>query len=99
MSWPDRIKMGLERPKDWDIGKRWDFCAMRKQIYEAQMDSAIICQAMRAADYNGLNAEDRYTLLAYEALIALETYWKMASDAVSLNPMPPFLKPADVKSR
>lgn len=91
MSFMDPITMGLERPKDWDNAKMFDFREMRKAIHEARRDSSIIRQAMMVADYNGLSAEDRYTLLAYEALVALETYWKMALNASALNPMPPIL--------
>ena len=86
-----QIQVGLERPKDWDNAKMFDFNEMRKAIFAARRDSALIHQCLMTADYNGLSAEDRYTLMAYEALIALETYWKMANEILMKNPMPPIL--------
>ena len=70
------IKIGIERPEGQQPGDARDMNALRREIAKAMRDSALVRNVMYAADYEGLNAEDRYTLLAYEALVALETNWK-----------------------
>lgn len=85
------IKMGIERPEGQQLCAPPDMNAMRREIQQAMGDSTLVRNVMYAADYEGLNAEDRYTLLAYEALIALETYWKQVIRARMLDPMPPMI--------
>ena len=50
---------------------------MRRVIFEQVRDSALIHNVMLAADYRGLSGEDRYTTLAYQALIALEQQYRV----------------------
>jgi len=61
---------------------------MRKAIYEGERESAIIHNTMYAADINGMSAEDRYTMLAYHALIALETHFQAHLRYAELMPNP-----------
>ncbi len=59
---------------------------MRKAIYEGERDSAVIHNAMYAADINGMSAEDRYVMLAYHALLALETHFQAHLRLTTLLP-------------
>ncbi len=91
MSRLDHIKIGIERPAGVQPGDLQDMNSLRRQIHEAMRDSALVRNVMYAADYGGLNAEDRYTLLAYEALVALETNWKQVIRIRMCDPMPPMI--------
>ena len=42
---------------------------MRAEIFRFQYHDPIVRAVMDTADYKGLNAEDRYTMLAYYALM------------------------------
>jgi hypothetical protein len=86
----NHIRMGIE-PKEPKPGEIVDCNAMRRAIDEAKHESALVGQAMISADYNGMSGEDRYTMLAYHALVALETYWKQALKSSMLNPNPPWI--------
>lgn len=83
------IKIGIERPEGRQSGDIWDMDEARREIAKAMRDSALIRSVMQAADHAGLSGEDRYTLLAYEALVALETNWKEVMRIRMLDPMPP----------
>jgi hypothetical protein len=85
------IKIGIERPEGQQPGDPRDMKRLRQEIHHAMRDSALVRNVMYAADYEGLNAEDRYTLLAYEALVALETNWKQVIRARMLEPSPPII--------
>jgi hypothetical protein len=93
-----RIQVGLRRPPD-----RPDYfietCEqMRQAIYEQSRDSALIKNLMIQADIRGLSGEDRYTCIAYHALIQLEHHFQRVLSLTSLMPMPPsFLKEPDGK--
>jgi hypothetical protein len=41
---------------------------MRAEIFRLSYNDNLVRSVMQMADYNGLNAEDRYTILAYNAL-------------------------------
>lgn len=85
------IKIGIERPDGQQPGDPRDMNRLRREIQQAMRDSALVRNVMYAADYEGLNAEDRYTLLAYEALVALETNWKQVIRGRMLDNHPPFI--------
>jgi hypothetical protein len=89
MSFP-QIRMGID-PKEPENAFIVDCSEMRRRIFEASHESALVRQAMNAADYNGMNAEDRYTLLAYHSLVALETYYKRCLEMTRLYPMQPMV--------
>ena len=44
---------------------------MRSEIARLRLGNAIVHNAMTAADFAGFSGEDRYTFLAYHALVAL----------------------------
>lgn len=85
------IKIGIERPDGQLPDNPLDMKRLRQEIHKAMRDSALIRNIMYAADYEGLNAEDRYTLLAYEALVALETNWKQVIRTRMCDPIPPII--------
>jgi len=88
------IKLGLEPIKDNDVPT---FDQMREAIYQGSRDSHLIRGSLDAARYRGLSGEDTYVLLAYQALIHLESVHKRLMRMVSLTPMPPILmKESDV---
>lgn len=82
MSYFDQIKIGIDKPDDF--AELPSFDQMRAAIYKAQYDSVLIRQSMMQADVRGLSGEDRYTLLAYRALIAAESYAKLAFKYASM---------------
>ena len=65
---------------------------MRKAIYEGERDSAVIHNAMYAADINGMSAEDRYVMLAYHALITLEKQFQQVLRFTDLMPNVPHIE-------
>jgi hypothetical protein len=86
MSFPN-IRIGIEQPKGHDnvIFKPDE---MRARIYEASYESHLIRNVMTAADHAGMSAEDRYTMLAYHALVALETYYQQVLKFTMRYPNP-----------
>lgn len=87
----DDMKMGLPKPTDDSSRGLTDFNVMRQEITHGARDSALIQNCLRQAEYAGLSGEDKYTLLAYQALIALEVYWKQALTVSALSPIPPMI--------
>lgn len=77
MSFGD-MKMGLKRPETLDeqLAIQADVSAMRKAITFGQRDSALINRCLRVAEHNGLSGEEMYVLLAYNALLQLEDFWR-----------------------
>lgn len=61
---------------------------MRQAIHKASHESSLVRHTMYFADMRGLNGEDRYTALAYQALVALETYYQQYSELLRLLPVP-----------
>lgn len=98
MSWDDNeIHVGLQEPKLGGYFQPLDFNRMRKEIIEGQRDSALIRSCMTLADIEGLSGEDRYTYLAWHALIGFERQWQQLRQFWALHPMPPIvMKAADV---
>jgi hypothetical protein len=89
MKFPEsRITLGIPDPKD----KEYISCEeMRRRIWDASHDSHLIRNALWAADAQGKNGEDRYTMLAYQALIQLEIFWRRTLDMSALMPSPSFV--------
>jgi hypothetical protein len=93
LSW-ERIRIGIE-PKELAKDELPpNPTEMRQAIFEAMHESALVRNVMYSADYQGLSAEDRYTSLAYHALVALETYYKKALQHAMLYPNPNFIMKA-----
>jgi hypothetical protein len=87
MSKPDYDShVGLKAPPLGGYFQPLDFTKMRKEIFEAQRDSALIRACMQLADIEGLSGEDRYTYLAYRALIGFERQWQQLRQMWSLMP-------------
>ena len=87
-------KQGIE--PHGDFTKPPTFDEMRAAINKGQRDSALIAQALRTAEHLGLSGEDKYVLLAYQALIQLEATHKRLMQCVNLMPvMPKFEIPGD----
>ena len=86
-----RIRIGIEPKKLAADALPPNPTEMRQAIFEAMHESALVKNVMYSADYQGLSAEDRYTALAYHALVALETYYKQALQHAMLYPNPSFI--------
>jgi hypothetical protein len=86
------MRMGLQAKQPDPAAKDWkplSFDDMRQAISEGSRDSALINQCLRQAEYMGLSGEDKYVMLAYQALVMLEEYWKRCNQFVALSPNPP----------
>lgn len=77
---------------------------MRAEIHRLSRErsSVTVRSVMDCADFNGLSAEDRYTMLAYHALRDLARYQKVALEQLALTPTTHFIVattpgPADSK--
>lgn len=94
--WDDPIRVGLpELPFAESlveiINSVPNLNRMRKAIWEGQRDSALIRNAMTAAEINGFSGEDKYTYLAYHALVMAEKQHRELRKTWGLFPMPPFI--------
>lgn len=83
----EHIQMGLPSTKE-PITSIND---MRAAIERGSQDSSLIRNALDMARYQGLSGEDKYVILAYHALLALEAYWKQALNISRLSPIPPMI--------
>lgn len=63
---------------------------MRAEIMRLSWNNRnpLVRQVMDAADYNGLSAEDRYTLLAYHALKEMTRLQRLVHEHVLITPFP-----------
>lgn len=97
------IQLGLVEPEQpeqpGDINEQATINGMREAIFKGSFESALIRQCLQSADIAGLNGEDRYTLLAYRALITLERYYKMHMKLINCNPTSPYLLKTEDKAR
>lgn len=100
MSWDDDgIHVGLQEPKLGRYFQPLDFNRMRKEIAEGQRHSALIRSCMNLADIEGLNGEDRYTYLAWHALLGFERQWQQLRQFWALHQNPLMVvKATDVAS-
>lgn len=64
---------------------------MRAAIYRGSLASALIRSMLMQADIRGLNGEDKYTLLAYQALVALESTHRRLMEYIERTPAPPLV--------
>lgn len=86
------LKMGIDA-RGQRLGDLLEMNAMRQKIHEACFESVLISAAMHTADLAGMNGEDRYTLLAYHALVSLEHYYQRCAQIAQLCPDPPTVPP------
>lgn len=72
---------------------------MRAEISRLRRYDPMVCNVMDMADYRGLSAEDRYTVLAYHALRMLLAAHQRALDDAMTRPMTPLVMAPNVKLR
>jgi len=94
-----RTAIGIRQPRtDAEVNAALTADGMRQAIFHSQFDSSLIRSCMMAADASGASAEDRYTMLAYHALVALETYYQQVLHELAMNPIPPVIRGRDAAS-
>jgi hypothetical protein len=79
----ERMQVGVLKPEKEPAS----IDEMRKAIIEASRNSAIVRNAMYAADHRGLSGEDRYVQLAYYALRNLQDSHVRFMDFVAVSPV------------
>jgi hypothetical protein len=88
--WEYRMRMGIAKPKTAEqINVESEINGMRLAILKGSRDSPLIRSCLDIARYAGLSGEDTFALLAYHALVQLETYFQMQMDRVRLDPKSP----------
>lgn len=92
MNW-GRIQLGLLKPETTEeVKEQATLDGMRRAIEMASRDSVLIRQCLDSARYAGLSGEDKYVLLAYQALLALEEHWQRNLRFSELSPnVPPIV--------
>jgi hypothetical protein len=84
--------MGIPAPRNMqETEERSTADGMRRAIYQAQRDSALVRELMIRADAMGLSGEDRYVALAYNALVQLENVHQSLMDYIMKSPTAPLL--------
>jgi hypothetical protein len=79
--------MQIEQPKDASTPEE-----MRAEISRLRHFDPMVRAAMDLADYHGLSGEDRYVVLAYQALRAKSSLMQQCIDkATNTVYLPPFL--------
>lgn len=66
---------------------------MRAEIARMSRSNYLVRLVWDSADYTGLSAEDRYTMLAYHAMAALAKTQKAMHEYVLTTPGPHFVTP------
>lgn len=66
---------------------------MRAEIFRLQYYDALVRAVMDSANYTGMGAEDRYTVLAYHALRAKNKSQALVYECVRTSVMPQILVP------
>jgi hypothetical protein len=87
-----RIHIGIRAPEskaDAEDANTLD--GMRRAIFRASRDSALVRNAMYAADVQGMSGEDRYVVLAYNALVLLESTHQRLMRCVERSPGVPLV--------
>jgi hypothetical protein len=64
---------------------------MRIEISRLRRSDSLVRGVMDSADYTGMSAEDRFTMLSYHALCALAKHKKVLHDYVLMTPSPPLV--------
>ena len=62
---------------------------MRAELYRMSYHDPVVRNCMQAANFQGMGAEDRYTIMAYHLLDAYYRVGRMAIDTSRLNTNPP----------
>lgn len=69
-----------------EIGKASTPEEMRAEIYRLRQDDPMVRDILMSADFHGLSAEDRYTQLAYYALVEYGRLRAMLLRQLSISP-------------
>lgn len=84
-----KISMGIPKPESIEeCAMAQTVNGMRQAIYKASHESALIRHSMQVADFQGLSGEDRYTMLAYHALVSLEQTYQQLTNYAKRMPDP-----------
>ena len=90
--WNHYIPIGIPAPElKVDAEDATTVDGMRRAILRAGRDSALIRNAMYAADLQGMDGEDRYVVLAYNALVLLESTHQRLMRCVERSPGVPLV--------
>ncbi len=90
-----KVQMGIPKPDTAEAAAlEGSTDGMRRAIMRASRDSPIVRSCMMAADHQGSSGEDRYVLLAYQALRALEDFYQQHVQLVNLTPFPRYTAPS-----
>lgn len=90
-----KVQMGIPKPETAEAAAlEGSADGMRQAIMRAMRESPIVRNCMMAADYQGSSGEDRYVLLAYHALRALEDTYQQHVQLVNLTPFPRYTTPS-----
>lgn len=65
---------------------------MRAEIARLRRENVIVYRVMDMADIAGFDGEDRYTFLAYHALVELEKWKEALMEYAARNPLPLSIK-------
>ena len=82
----------LEQVKDAETPEE-----MRAELYRLQHYDPLVRAVMDSANYRGASAEDRYTVLAYNALKQLAEIKRHVLDDAMLRPAPRMIVPSNAK--
>ena len=81
--------------KDWNVIEQVKDAStpeeMRAEIFRLQYHDPIVKAVMDMANYSGMNAEDRYTILAYHALKAKNDAQSRILEFARISPSPAFI--------
>lgn len=64
---------------------------MRAAIFKHMHEDHLVRNVLTAANYTGMSAEDKYTALAYHALVDRQKLAKMVFDQLMITPSPLFV--------
>ena len=86
--WP-RIYLGLPGPVKTSNGLAPTCAEMRKAMDRGSHESALIRQCLQTARHTGMDGEDTYVLLAYQALLHLEDTHRRYTELYMCTAVPP----------
>ena len=72
---------------------------MRAELFRLRHYDGLVRRVMDMADYGGLSAEDKYTILAYYALAERVQYQNLVLDRAKLDPMLPMILTPNASQR
>ena len=64
---------------------------MRAELYRVSREDSLVRSVFQMADYNGMSAEDRYTVLAYHAMAARNKLMQESIEFAMVYPHQPII--------